>query len=258
MTNYKELVKQRTSIPGWIEEVERFETWWNKNLATVISYYDGSYRVFLLVYDSVHSTWSPAVFPTDNSCNYWGESSREKHTYLSDARSEANWLREELTYSWRKGYDNPILVIHPYSDCSRSFSTFVTSPYVTKNYSTSYLKPLDIAKTDMTLFDHVGVYLGKIDGTFKVCHYTREKKDTTIDSWSSFLEGKVETYHPVIPFKNYKGICGQMVWAKDNDFRKNNYDLHRRNCEHFANMMVYGICYYSCSWRGSFWRFRYF
>ncbi len=33
----------------------------------------------------------------------------------------------------------------------------------------------------MTLFDHVGVYLGKIDGTFKVCHYTREKKDTTID-----------------------------------------------------------------------------
>ena len=51
MTNYKELVKQRTSIPGYIEEVERFETWWNKNLATVISYYDSYYRVFLLVYD---------------------------------------------------------------------------------------------------------------------------------------------------------------------------------------------------------------
>jgi len=27
MTNYKELVKERTSIPGYIEEVERFETW---------------------------------------------------------------------------------------------------------------------------------------------------------------------------------------------------------------------------------------
>jgi len=25
-TNYKELVKQRTSIPGYIEEVKRFET----------------------------------------------------------------------------------------------------------------------------------------------------------------------------------------------------------------------------------------
>jgi hypothetical protein len=72
-------------------------------------------------------------------------------------------------------------LIHPYSDCSRSFDTFVTEPYVTKNYSTSYLKPFDVVKTDMAVFDHVGVYLGKIDGEFKVCQYTRERKVTTID-----------------------------------------------------------------------------
>jgi len=48
-------------------------------------------------------------------------------------------------------------------------------------------------------------------------------------------------YHPVILFKNYKDIAGQIVWAKDNHYRRGNYDLHRRNCEHFANMVVYGI-----------------
>lgn len=245
MTNYKELVKQRTSIPGWIEEVERFETWWNKNLATVIAYYDGSYRVFLLVYDPVYRTWSPAVFPTDNSCNYWGEHSRGKHTYPSGARSEANWLKEELTYSWKKGYDNPILVIHPYSDCHRSFDTFVTEPYVTKNSSTSYLKPLDIVKTYTTTFGfgfyHEGVYLGRIGEEFKVCQFTSKWNDTEIDKWKYFVEGEVNSCHPVVPFKNYKDTCGQMVWAKDNHFRKGSYDLHRRNCEHLANMFVYGI-----------------
>ena len=34
MTNYKELVKQRTSIPGYVEEVERFE---NKYLQEIPS-----------------------------------------------------------------------------------------------------------------------------------------------------------------------------------------------------------------------------
>ena len=69
MTNYKELVKERTEIPGYVEEVERFSTWWNNNLATVIAYYDGYYRVFLLVYDSVYHSEKPAVFPTNSSCN---------------------------------------------------------------------------------------------------------------------------------------------------------------------------------------------
>jgi hypothetical protein len=35
----------------------------------------------------------------------------------------------------------------------------------------------------MSSFDyyHAGVYLGKIDGEFKVCHFSKEKNDTTID-----------------------------------------------------------------------------
>jgi hypothetical protein len=46
---YKELAKQKTSILGTIYEVDRFSTWWNNNLATVVSYYNGYYHVFLLL-----------------------------------------------------------------------------------------------------------------------------------------------------------------------------------------------------------------
>ncbi|WP_147411632.1 lecithin retinol acyltransferase family protein [endosymbiont GvMRE of Glomus versiforme] len=244
-SRYKDLAKQRTSILGRVEEVEIFSTWWSNNIATTIVYHGSRYWVYLLVYDPVYNTSRPVVFPTSSDCAYWGDSSRGRkgHNYLSDARSEANWLRDELASSYGKYRDNPMLLIHPYCDCYKSFNSFVTEPYVKKKYSTSYLKPFDVVKTDMTMFDHVGVYLGKIDGESKVCQYTRERQNTTIDNWSSFLEGKVTAYHPIIPFKNYKDIAKQIVWAKDNDYRKNNYDLHRRNCEHFANMLVYGINY---------------
>ena len=94
---------------------------------------------------------------------------------------EDRGLRDELASSYGKYSDNPILLIHPYCDCSRSFETFVAEPYVIEKYSTSYLKPLDIVKTDMGQFHHVGVYLGKIDGEFKVCHFTKDKNNTTID-----------------------------------------------------------------------------
>lgn len=117
--------------------------------------------------------------------------------------------------------------------------------YVTKNYSASYLKPFDVVKTYTTRFGfsfyHAGVYLGKIDEELKVCQFTGEKNDTTIGPWGDFVEGEVRGYHPVIPFKNYRDIAKQMVWAKDNHFRKGNYSLPNRNCEHFANMIVYGI-----------------
>lgn len=254
MTNYKELVKERTSIPGYVEEVERFSTWWSNNIATVITYYDSRYWVFLLVYDPVYSTYRPAVFPESYNCSYWGDSSRGRkgHYNSYDAKSEASWLRGELAY-YGKYYDNPILLIHPYCDCSRSFGDLVKEPYVTKNYSTSYLKPLDVVKSNMTAFYHVGVYLGKIDGKDKVCHFTKKNNDTTIDQWSDFAKSEsgvisggvfgegVIACHPIIPFKNYKDIARQVVWAKDNHFRRGNYNERNRNCEHFANMVVYGI-----------------
>ena len=35
----------------------------------------------------------------------------------------------------------------------------------------------------------------------------------------------------------------QIAWSKDANFRETNYNLANRNCEHFANMIVYGINY---------------
>ena len=245
---YKELVKERTNIPGTIEEVERFSTWWSNNIATVIAYYDSYYRTFLLVYDPVYSTYQPAVFPVDKDCNWWGGKNRGKFSSLSSAKDEAEWLSHRLLGCGILG-SNPILLLHPYSNypISRSFNTFITEPYVVKKYSTSYLKPLDIVKTYTTSFVfsfyHVGVYLGKIDEEFKVCHFTKDKNNTTIDKWSYFVEGEVIGYHPIVPFRNYKEISRRIVWAKDNNFRRGNYNLRDRNCEHLANMLVYGINY---------------
>lgn len=243
---YKELVRERTSISGSVEEVERFSTWWSNNIATAVVYRDGYYRVFLLVYDPIYSTYKPAVFPESYDCSYWGDNSRRRgsHNYSSDAKSEASWLRGELIGDYGKYSDNPILLIHPACDCTRSFTTFVTEPYVTKNYG--HLKPFDVVTTDKSWnniipYKHVGVYLGRIDEDSKVCHFTQGKNDTTIDPWGSFLDGEVIGYHSVIPFKNYKDISKQIVWAKDNNFRKGHYNLANRNCEHFASMIVYGI-----------------
>lgn len=107
---YKKLAKSDAGIPGTIHEVETFSAWWNKNLATVISYYDGYYRVFLVVarvknepggWGVVYMDSGPAkdspiwsyvthTFPHNHSCDYWGECSRGKHNYPSGAEKEAS------------------------------------------------------------------------------------------------------------------------------------------------------------------------
>ena len=222
---YKRLVKQRTSIPGTIEEVERFATWWNNNLATVVAYYDGYYRTFLLVYDPKYSTYQPRVFPTDKDCNYWGNKTRGKHNSLNEASKEAWFIGDDLWYSGNKYYHSPILLLHPYSDCSRSFDTFVTSPYVLKEEIGSsfcfhiplvitvggyqaptglndYFRTGDIIRVkkvnsivNKTYF-HVGVYLGKN----AICHISdptglisEENLCVRITSWDTFLNGWLGT-----------------------------------------------------------------
>ena len=55
--------------------------------------------------------------------------------------------------------------------------------------------------------------------------------------------GELYRYHPTIPFKYPRRIAEQIAWAYSNNFREDNYDLRNRNCEHFANMCVYGINY---------------
>jgi hypothetical protein len=220
---YKSLVKQRTSVPGTIHEVKRFATWWSNNLAMVISYYDSYYRVFLLVYVKENNTVE--VFPTDPSCNYWGDKTRGKHNSLSDARDEAWNIGDDLWHHRNKYYHNPILLLHPYSDCSRSFDTFVSSPYVWKREIGSsfcfhiplvitvgayqaptglsdYFKVGDVIRVkkvnsivNKTYF-HVGVYLGN----GKICHVcdptgliSEENLKVRITDWDAFLNGCLGT-----------------------------------------------------------------
>src|SRR4051794_17598012 len=53
----------------------------------------------------------------------------------------------------------------------------------------------------------------------------------------------ITRYHPMIPFKYSSKIADQIGHLVENNFRRNNYNLHNSNCEHFANMVVYGINY---------------
>jgi len=161
--------------------------------------------------------------------------------------------------------DNPILVIHPLANDWTSFTNIVCEPYVSfpswptgghinvdfelimclaNNYRSlsSDFKPLDIIWTREAhpvtgiIFSHVGIYLGNDE----VIDFSKEGVRKV--SWNNFSSfGRVVGFHPIIPFKNYKDIIRQAVWAKDNDFRRGNYNLANRNCEHFANMLVYGI-----------------
>ncbi|RHZ35519.1 DnaJ domain-containing protein [endosymbiont GvMRE of Glomus versiforme] len=278
------LVKAKTNIAGNIKEVIRFKTWWNNNLATVINYHDNYYWVFLVVYEPEYRNIKEnlTVFPKYKNCNCWGTDKRKNHNNVKGAQKEAKWLREKLNeenpmltvhHQANKCVDFSIVITEPYIksknlpckwETKTKFTSFLdgsiyqptifTSKTIEVNKTVSnqspdeYLKPLDIVKVKNNiagLFDfyHVGVYLGNN----QVCHFTREKNNTTIDSWEYFvdecIDGEVIKYHPIVPFKHYKKIISNIVWAESTNFRVDRYDLYNRNCEHFANMLVYGINY---------------
>jgi len=184
----KPLVKQRTSLSN-PQEVIRFNTWWNNNLATAING-NSSYTLWLLVYEPAERSRSESLQKFEISNGY------DRYN-LANVKNKANSIRNELDS------DNPILAIHPSANSYVSFSSLITSPYVIKidnipswtSEPDKYLRPLDIAwvrceKVGKS-FWHVGVYLGNN----QVCHFTKDKKNTTIDPWSYFLsESKGSLY----------------------------------------------------------------
>jgi hypothetical protein len=267
----KRLVKKRTDIPGEIEEVNRFETWWNKNLATVIS---NDYWVFLLVYEPKRKDEIPFfeklpfVFPSDYSCqgNYGiYVKKREKHNRLPNAQKEAEWLRNMLNEG------NPILVVHHLANKYDNLYWIITSPYVEKYkvgwYSNNtfywpanldyHIKPLSVIRVEKQhtigrKYYHVGVYIGDNE-VFHIYDYWKTKDmKSRIDDIKTFLgdaEGTqrvghhIEVFQPVIPFREWKKIIRNVIWADNVKYWNGRYCLANRNCEHLANMMVYGINY---------------
>lgn len=244
-----------------IREIETFETWFNGNCGYVINYdYSSSssypYYIWIVVYEP--KQWNKAISENLSAIRY------DNYSSLSTARDKAQDLRYKLKYN-----DNPIFGAYRDTNSYENFSNVITSPYVennqvgssTKNidvlyyisYSSSipsdlnrHFKVLDVVWVKCVddwigkRFYHVGFFLGDN----KVCHFSRENDAVEITDWDGFLRNttrKIVRYHSVVPFKNYKDIIRQAVWAKDNGFRRGNYNLPNRNCEHFTNMLVYGI-----------------
>lgn len=254
----KSLVRERTNVPGTIEEVKKFaksELSWTNNVATIITYWNGSYWVFLGIIDRSPNASGKVqnseifVYPANHSESKWGiGNSRIAHSYLSEAQSEAEWLRNAL-----KASENSITVVHPKAGNHVNFSELVRGPYVETDYRTaiSYFKPLDIAwvekrwglgLTELSEYYHVGIYLGNGE----LIHVSGNNSGADKVSWSTFLAGRtgeLRRYHPIIPFKDYKTIIGEAIYAKDNNYGRGSYFLLNRNCEHFVNSLVYGIYY---------------
>jgi hypothetical protein len=257
-------VENKTSIRQ-VKDAEEFSAWWNNNLATVING-DGSFTIWLLVYDDKESR----IRDFQTSSNHYG---------LSNAKSQAFQLRGDLNG------DNPILYVHPKANSYVNFDEMVsdygkfvvrinmhydersekgsykeplsgwqTYDKITRVPNPSSLKPLDVVwvekSTSGERFYHVGVYLGNR----QVCHYSGSDKKQyeariEITSWDKFVEncldwgGETFAYRAVIPFKHYKQIAQQIGWAQANNYGYRQYCLANNNCEHKANSFVFGINY---------------
>jgi hypothetical protein len=80
-----------------------------------------------------------------------------------------------------------------------------------------------------------------------MCHLDGDGEGAKVITWKSFLANgiceELIRFHPTIPFKYSSKMADQIGISVRDNFRRNNYDLYNRNCEHFANMIVYGINY---------------
>jgi len=257
----KSLVKSNTSIAGTIQEVERFSPWFNPNCATVIAE-NNNYALYLVVYEPATKAMGKVIVAIKIA----------DKSSLTEAKSKASELRTNLNG------ENPILAVFADADSYAHINRIITWPYIverdlpvdieeTVNAGRScgrvvvsrmkkithisnpddYLKPLDIVwiKRENAAgfcYYHVCVYLGNN----QVCHISGDNQGAKIESWSEFVkdgEKELIRHHSIIPFKDYKKIARQITWASENNYRSGQYNLLNKNCEHFANSIVYGIDY---------------
>ena len=258
---------------GNVEALDTFETWFNGNCGWVVTKdysYSSSYPfcVWIVIYEPSYRSISDDISAIRYD-NYGG---------LEYAKDKAQELERKLKNSsgW---YDTLMLEVHPKANSYQSFNNLITSPYVERkevgsanvdNYVVfingsgttpsnldRYFKPLDIVKireahkvfagvVSGVTFYHVGIYLGDVGDGKRICHFSRKIDGVRLADWEGFLEdriGELYRYHPTIPFKYPQRIAKQIAWAYSNKFREDNYSLTNRNCEHFANMCIYGINY---------------
>jgi len=237
-------LRKYTDISTEAKEIETFTTWFNGNCGYVITYdpyYSCPYFIWIVVYE-------PAVRSTRE--NLVAIKKKTHYSSLGGARNKATRIKNKLQNN--DFHDTPMLKVHPEAKNWERFSNSITSPHIVKeNFyhkitePSRYFKTLDIAKVNEGSYDHVGIYIGNDS----VCHFTKKYDGVRIHSWSDFLEkyhegnGRITRYHSMIPFKHTRKIVKQIAWAVENKFREDKYCLPNRNCEHFANMIIYGINY---------------
>jgi hypothetical protein len=228
-----------------IKDIKTFETWFNNNCCWVVTHTEFSdsspqYGVWVAVRERGNcfifqfgSAWS--------SLSDFSWAGRQAENILSG--------------------DTPMIKFHPKSSFwgrKPKFSEIVSFPYVVSHSVSSesnscldnVFKSGDIIELECHVikgpvkfisYGHIGVYLSYD----RIAHFSKENNQAEICSWNSFLSGsrgsKLTRCHPIIPFKSPQMIERQACKAITNYFRRNNYDLHCGNCEHFANMLVYGI-----------------
>lgn len=277
MTNYSQAelirkIEDNTNIRN-IYKVIPFEPWFNPNCAFVI--HDYPYIISLVIYEPSKREMKSnvKVFQREHwgSYNYSTSAERKVEEIKRKLNSDNPILAVYSHYEYKSIVNyilkDPEIIKEdlPYKIDSRfEWDGLATTEEITGiTYTTEpekYLNPLDIVKVNMRdianlSYYHVGIYLGNNS----VCHYSKEQNGTKIDSWERFLEGGEEwtrddvygllassphglyRHHPVIPFKHRSKIANQIAWSVDTNFRRNEYDLLKRNCEHFSNMINYGI-----------------
>jgi len=231
-----------------VREIETFTTWFNGNCGYVI---DSSFRVWLVICEPKYKEISEKL---------WAEiylTSNDTKNDLSRARSGAQRLKEILQRDDLNVY--PMSEINPLANKYEKCGSLILNPYMIvekidwnkSNYYVldNHFKPLDIVWVNCGSYNHAGIYLGDVGGSDRICHFSKSSNGVRLVSWERFVEGskkEIMRYHSLLPFKHHKKIARQIAWAYSNNFWEDQYDLRNRNCEHFANMCVYGINY---SWQ---------
>lgn len=227
----------KNNIPGKIKDIKYFKTWFNENLAIVISLITENpfkkYEATLIIHEPAERMMNRIFIVL--KC------------IASD--SKLNKIKRKIDIIKKKlNEDNPGIHFNFFNNIIET-----NLPFDINNINPDeYIKPLDIIKIKRGRYKHVAIYL--VDG--KVCQIEGTKGNSgglfnkinsggvRIADWKSFLgdnPGEVTRYHVVIPFKRKEKIIEHIVKALLSKYGEGEYHLLLKNCEHFANMCVYSI-----------------
>jgi len=230
--NLKKIITEKLNIPGMIQQIDIFETWFNPNCALVINKVV-AYTVRLIIYknDSRQTKEGLLVKKFPKNPIKWYS--------LEEAQEKTKRLKRKLNG------DNPILAI---SKKASSVSSMIEKFSLPFNISPKEcLKPLDIIWRKMlgTPNYHVAIYLGD-KKVVQISFPNKKNSKVMIDSWEKFLKENKDDlirHHPVIPFKKPEQIIEHIAKCLFLDYGEGEYNLLFQNCEHFATLCVCGVSF---------------